>query len=308
MFALAVWRNQDGGGSGAGEMLEPDSLPSPQERHIAMDATELAALTALAKREVWGADELPSDIGAELYMCLDEAGLIEVRHVIMANVGNDLPRKPIAENWFSLINNPETGVTWQRVLTQCKRDEVSHPYEVQVSSRGRVEVARMRRAAERGGSQDIPTPSGEPGAGVQPEVVYKGPMDDSILDRKRVHSGEPPEVRVSSRANVKGSRRNLIGQSIYQDEATPPVAKPGGWTKSELVEQADTSGTTFDRIRKAAKLKMSKKGGEGQQRRYSRAELRLLIVAVANGPFRGREEIALSWREMLPDDENVNHQ
>jgi len=59
----------------------------------------------------------------------------------------------------------------------------------------------------------------------------------------------------------------------------PPVRKASGWTQPELVEQtanskASLSDSFFDRIRQAADVKPSISGGRGQQRRYSRTELK----------------------------------
>jgi len=80
--------------------------------------------------------------------------------------------------------------------------------------------------------------------------------------------------------------------------------KPGGWTRKELVEQAQTttsfSSTVFDRIRVSAGVKAAEKGGKGQHRRFSIGELRKLIKAVEAGTFRYRVEIGATWRELLP--------
>lgn len=84
------------------------------------------------------------------------------------------------------------------------------------------------------------------------------------------------------------------------DDDGPPPAKPGGWTKKELVEQAETSGGTFDRIRKLAAVSAGEKGGKGQHRRYSNAELRKLIKAVELSTCRKRIAMAAAWREWLP--------
>jgi len=83
-----------------------------------------------------------------------------------------------------------------------------------------------------------------------------------------------------------------------------PVAKPDGWTKSELVAQAkDAAGSfsasTFDNIRNAANVAAGERGGRGQQRRFSRTELAELIEAIEVGTFRNSSDIANSWRELL---------
>jgi hypothetical protein len=84
--------------------------------------------------------------------------------------------------------------------------------------------------------------------------------------------------------------------------------KPGGWTKKELMDQADVSATVFDRIRKAASVKPSEKGGRGTQRRFSNAELRKLIAAVEAGTHRRKREIVKDWSELLPGDREASHQ
>lgn len=88
------------------------------------------------------------------------------------------------------------------------------------------------------------------------------------------------------------------------DQRQGPVHKPDGWTKSELVAQVKDGKTTFgdstfDRIRIAAGVPAAEKGGKGQQRRYTRGELRRLIKAVKTGRFRSRELIAKQWDELL---------
>jgi hypothetical protein len=89
-----------------------------------------------------------------------------------------------------------------------------------------------------------------------------------------------------------------------QKEGSNPVFKPDGWVKADLVSQASEalggfSSSTFDNIRKASGVSSSKRGGVGQQRRFSRTELGQLIEAVKAGPFRNKTKIAQSWQELL---------
>lgn len=88
-----------------------------------------------------------------------------------------------------------------------------------------------------------------------------------------------------------------------------PVPKPDGWTRAELIDQANhndgggsktLSGTTFDRIREAAGIPPGKKGGAGAQRRFSVAQLRKLIDAAEVGTYRSGPKIAAAWRDLLP--------
>jgi hypothetical protein len=83
-----------------------------------------------------------------------------------------------------------------------------------------------------------------------------------------------------------------------------PVPKPAGWTRSELIEQANHDGevlsaTSFDELRKAARLKPGKRGGGGAQRRFSESDLAKLIVEAAKKPRKGKPIVA-AWRLLIP--------
>lgn len=96
-----------------------------------------------------------------------------------------------------------------------------------------------------------------------------------------------------------------------------PVLKPDGWTRSELIDQANhddghaietLSATTFDRIRIAAGVPSAERGGVGAQRRFSVGDLRKLVrVAETGGALKGRDwksrngsKIAAAWLKLLP--------
>ncbi|MEM1330158.1 MAG: hypothetical protein AAGG07_06320 [Planctomycetota bacterium] len=93
-----------------------------------------------------------------------------------------------------------------------------------------------------------------------------------------------------------------------QDRAGP-VAKLDGWTKLELITQANSddsgdrvatlSNTAFDRIKNLSPIERSERGGRGQQRRFSIAELRLLISAAESSSNRQKARIVRRWRELL---------
>ena len=85
--------------------------------------------------------------------------------------------------------------------------------------------------------------------------------------------------------------------------------KPGGWTKKELLDETDglLSATGFDRIRAAAGVKPSEKGGRGAQRRYSNDELRRLIKTLETGRVRKRKELVSAWLNLLPGERTANH-
>lgn len=94
-----------------------------------MDPTELAALRKLAEREYWDVDQLPAYFDVDLCLCLDDAGLIEARHVTMLTVRSSLPREPIPKTWHSPLRVPGTGTTWRRILAARARDEFNRPYQ-----------------------------------------------------------------------------------------------------------------------------------------------------------------------------------
>jgi len=83
------------------------------------------------------------------------------------------------------------------------------------------------------------------------------------------------------------------------------VAKPDGWTRTELIAQAQASdaqcsASTFDSIRKAAGIPPAEQGGKGARRRFSNAQLRELITAAEAGKYRTGRTIADAWREPMP--------
>lgn len=134
------------------------------------------------------------------------------------------------------------------------------------------------------------------------------PAHVEILDALRRHESEIRAcgqylcdvVAAKSAPRVASETAGQVGAV----QPRRPVPKPNGWTKSELVAQArDAAGSfsasTFDNIRKAANVEAGERGGKGQQRRFSRAELTTLIGATKAGTFRNKIDIANSWRELL---------
>lgn len=103
-------------------------------------------------------------------------------------------------------------------------------------------------------------------------------------------------IRLELHAQPPGVSKPEVGAAT--------IHKPDGWTKKELVAQVTTavqgwSGTSFDRVRKAAQIEAPEPGGRGQQHRYSRRELKQLLQALESGTFHDRNRIALAWRELL---------
>ena len=126
-------------------------------------------------------------------------------------------------------------------------------------------------------------------------------------------AGTDPSLTNANRANAT-AKRLLLRLTLENNEEIAaagdgtPGFKPGGWTKSELVEQAaegaeSCSNSTFDNIRRRAGVRPSERGGVGQQRRYSRAEVRRLAEAAEKGRFRDGRRIAHAWQELFGDSE-----
>jgi hypothetical protein len=83
-----------------------------------------------------------------------------------------------------------------------------------------------------------------------------------------------------------------------------PVPKPAGWTRSDLIDQANHDGdvlsaTSFDELRKAARIKPGKRGGGGAHRRFSESDLAKLIAEAAKTRRNGKAIVA-AWRLLIP--------
>ena len=146
---------------------------------------------------------------------------------------------------------------------------------------------------------------------------------DDILGAIQMAASEyclPSEIKgIVSQVNrkvgetIKNVSQQLKTTGVDDDsteiEPTKPVAKSMGWTQSELCEYAEISNSTFRAIRKNAEVEPSAAGGEGQQRRYTPAELGKLIIGVLlekeqGGNFRNKVEISKKWEAL---EENVKH-
>ncbi len=229
---------------------------------------EAAALKALGEREVWGVDELPPAVDIDLLRCLDAEGFIVARGSHMQNRqkyrGDSTPPTPAHGQWCSPLQKPEIAGDWEVILAKRTRDAWNHPFEVKVSEHGRAQLARMRRGVA--ALADLEPEAAPFSARARPRAV-------AVLDSTELGLGK--------------------------------VRKPGGWTRKELVDEAKEkvpfSATVFDKIRRAAAVKPGERGGSGAQRRFSKSELRELIKAVEDGPFRYKLGIVSAWHELLAD-------
>tara|TARA_E500000305_G_C4028905_1_gene243467 strand:- start:947 stop:1699 length:753 start_codon:yes stop_codon:yes gene_type:complete len=91
----------------------------------------------------------------------------------------------------------------------------------------------------------------------------------------------------------------ILAAPRHIDLATPTKHAFQSPTKSQLIDKAGISGSTFDRIRAKAGIPSAGKGADGQNRTYTQDELvRLIHAAGTGGKFRDR--IVQRWSELLP--------
>ncbi len=91
----------------------------------------------------------------------------------------------------------------------------------------------------------------------------------------------------------------ILAAPRHLDLTTPTTRAFQNPTKAQLIDKADISGSTFDRIRAKAGIASPRKGGDGQNRRYTQDEVvRLIHAAGTGGKFRDR--IVQRWSELLP--------
>lgn len=132
-------------------------------------------------------------------------------------------------------------------------------------------------------------------------------IDAIISHQELAHvAAQYPKVPIDPFA--KSSRRPPCSPEPAKTDpgAGSPFGKPDGWTRKELVSQANHDGqvcsnSTFDKIRIAASIPSGSKGGKGAQRRYSVADLHKLIDSARRGRFQKGKEIAVAWAQLLPE-------
>ncbi|MFG0300677.1 MAG: hypothetical protein ACF8K1_13870 [Phycisphaerales bacterium JB047] len=122
------------------------------------------------------------------------------------------------------------------------------------------------------------------------------------------------ELRLDDEVVILASELRAVGDSYGLGVESVDHAKTSGdaessvaqsndlmeWTKSQLYTIAETSASTFDRIRRAAGVKPSKRGGEGQSRTYTRHEVLLMIQAAeVKNAFRDGVSIGRKWKRLL---------
>jgi hypothetical protein len=93
-------------------------------------------------------------------------------------------------------------------------------------------------------------------------------------------------------------------QNSTADAARIPVYKPGGWTKSDIVQHlrdaADSfSPSTFDTIRKRAGVRPAPKGGNGPHHCYSIAELRKFKAEIDKGRYQRKADLSTALDELI---------
>lgn len=114
-----------------------------------LDASEAAAVIQLGDRKIWGVDELPETIDADMLRCLDRHGMVEARIVVMQSQskhpGDKTPPKPSPQGWFSPIQNPTRAGDWDAVVSGHLRGSGGHPSQVRLSDVGKAERAKVLR-------------------------------------------------------------------------------------------------------------------------------------------------------------------
>lgn len=207
-----------------------------------MDSTEADLLVALSGREKWALDELPSTATLEILCALDDEGFIEVCALNYTNMNpsGSGPWRFIEFEWYSPMLKPHVSGDWNYVLKQVERSERKTPWLLRLTSRGRVEVARIRRKNTR--------VEKSPGSKVRTEtvVLWDGAEHSERnirLARTRsayleAHGNVADALAALERAGNRVARRTFYNHLNALDEAIPH------WRNSVLCnEPAQMHGT-----------------------------------------------------------------
>lgn len=194
----------------APSITAPQTLlgPTLEGKTGELDLAEAEALLKLGSRELWGVDELPEEIDADVMRCLDDHGLVEARFVTMQNRskyrGDTTPPAPVPSSWFSPMKNPSRAGEWDKILGSRLRDYWTHPSEVRLSERGRAVLARMRWT----GARRPPPSAGATHAGV-----------DTGQTQRRIGEGKSPEtVKLEAERYVQANGNVWPGLNALQRE------------------------------------------------------------------------------------------
>lgn len=130
-----------------------------------LDPSEANAVIQLGERNIWGVDELPETIDADMLRCLDRHGMIHARIVIMQDQrrapGDKTPPKPSPGVWFSPIQNRSLAGDWDAVFSSHLRDSGGHPSQIRLSDVGKAERAKILRRVGRTRGGDASGVSGD---------------------------------------------------------------------------------------------------------------------------------------------------
>lgn len=189
-----------------------------------LDLAEAEALLKLGNRELWGVDELPEKIDADVMRCLDDHGLVEARFVTMQNRSPE-PWTPSPSAWFSPMKNPSQAGEWDQILGSRLRDDRTHPSEVRLSEKGRAVLARMRRRDDTNGevavvSSDSRVDSNAP----SPRLTDGGSPARGRKPESRADQGQvdPPDEAMLSPAGlitafrVPNGRLNALNKRLQR--------------------------------------------------------------------------------------------
>ncbi len=140
----------------AAPIAVPVSLASTYRGDL--DEAEVAAVHQLGDRDIWGVDELPETIDADMLRCLDRHGMVQTRIVVMQNQakhpGDRTPPRPSPQGWVSPIQQPELAGDWDAVVAWHIRDSQRYPSQVRLSDVGKAERAKVQRSMAKAASAD----------------------------------------------------------------------------------------------------------------------------------------------------------
>jgi hypothetical protein len=205
-----------------------------------LDAAEVAALLQLGERDIWGVDELPETIDADMLRCLDRHGMVQARIVVMQNQakhpGDRTPPRPSPQGWVSPIQQPELAGDWDAVVAWHIRDSQRYPSQVRLSDVGKAERAKtLRTVGGAAGGEAGTSQSRRVGDG----MTWQEAQKKAVYLVKHTYRGNPP-TRVELTKKVKCARNTMakaIERSEYLKARYAEVKARGGSLDEPLTDQ-----------------------------------------------------------------------
>jgi hypothetical protein len=162
-----------------------------------------------------------------------------------------------------------------------------------------------------GRSVDMPAPPSMSMA-LQWPLRFDPTEDDRLYDRAARSIWQVARAGMEREAGRDELRRmaqmfgvsDTAAQNSAADAARNPVYKPGGWTKSAIVQHLNDaaesfSPSTFDTIRKRAGVDPAPKGGNGPHHCFSISELRKLKAEIDKGRYQRKADLSTALDELI---------